>query len=50
MKVKTLRLNLKPVTSGSLLFHFCCHFGPKIKSGQISKKNPVILSFSSWAK
>ncbi|MFS7958621.1 hypothetical protein Hanom_Chr07g00680881 [Helianthus anomalus] len=35
--------NLKPFASGSMWFHFCCHFGPKAKSAQISKKNLVFF-------
>ncbi|MFS7927242.1 hypothetical protein Hanom_Chr04g00306701 [Helianthus anomalus] len=38
--------NLKPFASVSLWFHFCCHFDPKAKSAQISKKKPGFLSFS----
>ncbi|MFS7973741.1 hypothetical protein Hanom_Chr09g00860251 [Helianthus anomalus] len=35
--------NLKPFASGSLWFHFYCHFGPIIKSAQISKKKIMIF-------
>ncbi|MFS7920719.1 hypothetical protein Hanom_Chr03g00228081 [Helianthus anomalus] len=33
--------------SGSLWFHFYCHFGPILKSGQISKKNVFVLFLKS---
>ncbi|MFS7955673.1 hypothetical protein Hanom_Chr07g00645401 [Helianthus anomalus] len=42
--------NLKPFASGSLWFHFNCHFGPKINQVIFLKLNPAILSFSSEAK
>ncbi|MFS7971776.1 hypothetical protein Hanom_Chr09g00836861 [Helianthus anomalus] len=32
-------LNLKAFKSGSLLFQFCCHFGPISKSAQIVQKS-----------
>ncbi|MFS7931545.1 hypothetical protein Hanom_Chr04g00357231 [Helianthus anomalus] len=38
---------LKLFVSGSLWFQFCCHFGPKIKSGHICHK---ILQFCSFSQ
>ncbi|MFS8018191.1 hypothetical protein Hanom_Chr15g01389231 [Helianthus anomalus] len=40
--------NLKLFKSGSLWFHFYCHLSPKVKSDQIPKIKPPVLSFSSW--
>ncbi|MFS7975421.1 hypothetical protein Hanom_Chr10g00880431 [Helianthus anomalus] len=38
--------NLKPFVSRSMWFQFCCHFGSKVKSGQIPQIKPRCLSFS----
>ncbi|KAJ0886847.1 hypothetical protein HanRHA438_Chr09g0384061 [Helianthus annuus] len=35
--------NLKLFASGSLWFQFYCHFGPNLKSGQISKKKKLVF-------